>query len=182
MKLSDGEKLTILMLCDIYKALKITGEFDPEFISNTILKDKLWGFNWELQGIPFEQSDDPREVGETVDFLDMWKFIEAGFNKLTAAEKKQLEKDAEPFGTHVKFPGFDGNHEPHYGIASYMINDMEHRFQYFKGRDLNSHSSSVPSYKRMYEVFEPMRAGLHTRELNLVELTAILNAQRFPGR
>ncbi|MCK1459604.1 YfbU family protein [Bradyrhizobium sp. 2] len=181
MKLSDGEKLTILMLCDIYKALKIKGEFDPEFISTTIFKDHLWGFNWELSGIPFEKGDDPPEVGETCDFLDMWKFIETGYEKLTPAEKKQLAKDADPFGNHVKFPGFDGNHEPHYGIASYMIRDMQHRFEYFKGRDLNSHSSSVSSYKRMYKIFETMRAGLNMRELNLAELTTILNAQRYPG-
>jgi hypothetical protein len=29
MKLSDGEKLIILMLADMYKAMKIDGEFDP---------------------------------------------------------------------------------------------------------------------------------------------------------
>jgi hypothetical protein len=32
-KLSDGEKLIILMLADMYKAMKIKGEFDPDFIS-----------------------------------------------------------------------------------------------------------------------------------------------------
>src|SRR5262245_59341563 len=175
MKLSDGEKLIILMLCDIYKHLKVKGEFDPEFISTTIFNDKLWGFNWELSGIPFERSEDPPEVGETVNFLDMWKFIETGYKELSAAEKKQLAEDADTFGKHVEFPGFDGNHEPHYGVASYMINNMRHRFQYFKGRNLNSHSSSVPGYKRMYKVFEPMRAALHSRELNLAELTAVLN-------
>jgi uncharacterized protein len=179
MKLSDGEKLIILMLCDIYKAMKVKGEFDPEFISNTIFKDKLWGFNWEL-GVPFERGEDPPEVGETCDFLDMWKFIETGYKGLSAADKAKLAKDAEPFGTNVEFPGFDGNHEEHYHIANYMINDMRHRFEYFKGRGLNSHSSSVPGYRRMYQVFEPLRANLHNRELNLAELTAILNAWRHP--
>jgi hypothetical protein len=32
MKLSDGEKLIILMLTDMYKAIKINGEFDPDFV------------------------------------------------------------------------------------------------------------------------------------------------------
>ena len=36
MKLSDGEKLILLMLADMYKNLKIKGDFDPEFISTTI--------------------------------------------------------------------------------------------------------------------------------------------------
>ncbi|MET4603256.1 uncharacterized protein YfbU (UPF0304 family) [Bradyrhizobium sp. JR4.1] len=181
MKLSDGEKLILLMLADIYKAMKIKGEFDPEFISNTIFKDKLWGFNWELHGIPFEPSDDPPEVRETTDFLDMWRFVEEGYEALTPAEKAQLEKDAEPFGTDVKFPGFDGNNEPHYHIANYMLEDMRHRFVSFKGRDLNSHSHSVDSYRRMYRVFEPIRPNLHNRRLNLAELTEILKAQMHPS-
>jgi hypothetical protein len=46
MKLSDGEKLNILMLCDIYKHLKVKGEFDPEFISITIFN----GCSQILQG------------------------------------------------------------------------------------------------------------------------------------
>ncbi|MDA9498425.1 YfbU family protein [Bradyrhizobium sp. CCBAU 11357] len=181
MKLSDGEKLILLMLADIYKAMKIKGEFDPDFISNTIFKDQLWGFNWELSGIPFEAAEDPSEVRETTDFLDMWMFLEEGYEALGPAEKKQLEKDAEPFGTDVKFPGFDANNEPHYHVASYMLNDMRHRFDYFKGRNLNSHSHSVDAYKRMYRVFEPIRNRLHNRRLNLAELTEILKARVHPS-
>ncbi|MGY4473739.1 YfbU family protein [Bradyrhizobium sp. USDA 3364] len=183
MKLTDGEKLILLMLTDMYKAMNIKGEFDPEFIANTICKDKLWGFNWELSGIPWERSEDPPEVRETTDFLDMWRFVEEGYEALTPAEKTKLAKDAEPFGTHVKFPGFDGNNEPHYRIANYMLNDMRHRFDSFKGRgDLNSHSHSVESYRRMYSVFGPIRANLHNRSLNLAELTEILNARRHPSQ
>lgn len=88
---------------------------------------------------------------------------------------------AEPFGTLVEFPGFDGNHEPHYHIAEYIINDMRHRFEYFKGRNMNSHSQSVPGYRRMYRVFERMRANLHSRRnLTLAELTEILKARMHP--
>jgi uncharacterized protein len=176
MKLSDGEKLIILMLADMYKALKIKGEFDPEFIAKTIYGDQLWGFNWELTGIPFEPSENPPEVTETTDFLDMWSFLEEGFKVLSKEAKEQLAKDAEPFGTNVRFPGFDGNNEPHFHVANYMIKDMQHRFESFKGRDLNSHHPSVEGYRRMYRIFEPMRAGLHSRGLNLLELTAILKA------
>jgi uncharacterized protein YfbU (UPF0304 family) len=181
MKLSDGEKLILLMLCDMYKAMKIKGEFDPDFIAKTIYSDHLWGFNWELSGIPFERSEDPREVTETTDYLDMWLFVESGYGHLPKKDKEQLAKDVGPLGTDVKFPGFDGNHEPHFHIANYMIHDMRHRFESFKGRDLNSHHRSVDGYRRMYEVFEPMRAGLAHRELNLAELTAILKAWVHPN-
>ena len=36
MKLSDGEKLILMVLADMYKHLEIKGEFDPDFISTTI--------------------------------------------------------------------------------------------------------------------------------------------------
>jgi uncharacterized protein YfbU (UPF0304 family) len=180
MKLSDGEKLIILMLADMYKSMKIKGEFDADFISKTIWSDNLWGFNWELSGIPFERSEDPPEVNETTNYLDMWRFLEEGYKALPVKDKEQLAKDAEPFGTDVRFPGFDGNNERHYHIAHYMIDDMRHRFEHFKGRELNSHHPSIDSYRRMYRVFEPMRAGLHNRELNLAELTAILKAWTHP--
>ena len=107
----------------------------------------------------------------------MWRFIEEGYQALSSTDKAQLAKDAEPFGTHVEFPGFDGNHEPHYHVATYMINDMRHRFESFKGRDLNSHHASVDSYGRMYKVFDPIRANLHNRTLNLAELTQLMKAR-----
>jgi uncharacterized protein YfbU (UPF0304 family) len=179
LNLSDGEKLIILMLADIYKAQKIKGSFDPEFISTTINNDKLWGFNWQYSGIPFGPYEAPHEVKETCDYMDMWSFIEEGYAKLSAANKKKLAEDAEPFGKNVKFRGFDGNNESHFGIASYLVEDLK-RFSRFKGRDLNSHMPVVDAYARMYKVFEPLREGLHSRPLNLAELTAILKAMIHP--
>jgi uncharacterized protein YfbU (UPF0304 family) len=179
MKLSDGEKLIILMLADMYKAMKIKGEFDPDFISQTIYNNHLWGFNWQFSGIPFEREESSTEVKQTADVLDMWWMIEEAYAKLSPAEKQKLEKDAEPFGKHVKFHGFDGNNEPHYGIALYLVDDLK-RFSHFKGREMNSHSPSIEGYVRMFKVFEPLRAGLHSRSLNLAELTDILKARIHP--
>jgi uncharacterized protein len=181
MKLSDGEKLIILMLTDMYKAMKLKGEFDPEFISATIHGDHLWGFDWEYQGIPFERSPTPPDVTETVDVLDMWSLIESAYAALTPANKAKLEKEAGVFGKNVRFHGFDGNNEPHYHIARYMIDDMRDRFEHFKGRDLNSHSPSIDAYRRMYAVFEPVRSNLHDRNLSVDELIAILNAAIHPS-
>jgi hypothetical protein len=181
MKLSDGEKLIILMLTDMYKAMKVKGEFDPDFIATTIHGDHLWGFNWHYSGIPFEESPTPKEVTETADYLDMWWMLELAYQNLSAADRKRVEKEAEPFGNDVKFHGFDGNNEPHYGIANYLVNDLE-RFAHFKGRDLNSHSPSIEVYQRMYEVFEPLRKNLHNRDLNADEIITIMKAKLHPSR
>jgi uncharacterized protein len=164
------------MLADMYKAMKIKGEFDPEFISRTIYSDNLWGFNWELSGIPFEPFENPPEVRETTDYLDMWRFLEQDFEQLSPADKAKLAKDADPYGTSVRFSGFDGNNEPHYHIASYMVKDLPMAFEHFKGRDLNSHHPSVDRYRRMYTVFEPIRKNLGDRKLNVDEMIAILSA------
>jgi hypothetical protein len=62
---------------------------------------------------------------------------------LSPEDLAKLAKEAAPFGENVRFAGFDGNNERHYGIATYRVDDMK-RFQHFKGRDLNSHSQFVP--------------------------------------
>jgi translation elongation factor TU len=111
MKLSDGEKLIILMLSELYEKLGVEGEIEPDFIKSAIFGNQLWGLKWKYSGIPFEESEDPEVVKEVVDILDMWSFIEYAYSRLTEAEKKQLEIDAAPFGKEPKFRGFDGNHE-----------------------------------------------------------------------
>ena len=180
MKLSDGENLIILMLADMYKAMKLTGEFDPEFISRTINGDHLWGFNWEFS-IPFEKSETPPEVIETTNILEMWTILEESYAALSPTDKAKLKTEAVPFGENVHFRGFDANNEPHYHIAGYMIDDMHRRFQTFKGRDLSSHIPSIEAYRRMYVVYEPLRGNLHNRALSVDELIAILSAAIHPS-
>jgi uncharacterized protein len=178
MKLSDGEKLIFLMLADIYKNLKIkNGEFDPNFVSNTIFHDHLRGFNWRYHSIPFEDSEQPPEVSETADILDMWWLVERAYEKLSPAGKTKI-KDATG-RSEAEFIGFDGNNENHFGIARYLVEDPG-RFEYFKGRNLNSHSRVIEGYRRMCRVFEPIRKHLANRSLNADELIEILNATRHP--
>ena len=37
MNVSDGEKLIIMMLCDICKTLNVKGDVDPELVRSSIL-------------------------------------------------------------------------------------------------------------------------------------------------
>lgn len=59
MKLTDGEKLIILMLTEMYEKLQIEGETEPDFLRSAIFNDHLWGIRWKYSGIPFEQAEDP---------------------------------------------------------------------------------------------------------------------------
>ena len=76
MKLSDGEKLIILMLSELYEKLGVEGEIEPDFIKSAIFGNQLWGLKWKYSGIPFEESEDgisftfaitPSTLGQ-----DMW--------------------------------------------------------------------------------------------------------------
>jgi uncharacterized protein YfbU (UPF0304 family) len=179
MKLSDGEKLILMMLADMYKHMNIENpEFDPAFITNTIVNDHLWGFNWMFSGIPFAREELPPHVKETADILDMWMFLERSYEELSEADKARVNAATER--TEVKFSGFDGNNEDHFGIARYFVEDLK-RWEHFKGRDLNSHMPSVDGYRRMFEIFEPLRATvLGHRSLNADEIIEIMNARRRP--
>ena len=174
MKLSDGEKLILMVLADMYKHLEIKGEFDPDFISATISGGHLWGLRWKYTHIPFETSENPPEVSETVDILDMWSFLEESYGKLSPADNQKVEKEANR--TSVRLFGFDANNEDHYFIARYQIEQLG-RYPSFRGRDLNSPSPRIDGYRRMYRVFEPIRPTLVDRSLNADEIVKVLNAE-----
>src|SRR5947209_1100702 len=125
MHLSDGEKLILVMLGEMHKALNIKGGIDPDFVLETISRDYLWGFRYGLGGIPFSKGETPPEVRETIDALGMWWDIERSYEQLSNSDKKKIEKEADPFGKHVRFEGFDGNNEPHCGIARYFVEKLD---------------------------------------------------------
>ncbi len=182
MKLTDGEKLIVLMLSELYEKLGVNGEIEPDFIKSAIFSDQLWGIKWKYSGIPFEESEDPEIVKEVVDILDMWSFIERAYSQLNEEQKTKLEADVPYFGQDPKFVGFDGNNESEYmGTAMFLVNELE-RFQEFSGRSFNCHSQSIDGYLRMLSAFEPIRKTLSNKPLNLEQLTTILKEITHPSR
>ena len=178
--LRDGEKLILIMLCEIYKHLKIRGDIDPAFVAEAIHGGHYWGLKWKYDGVFGGHEDSEQVVSEVVDVLDMWSFLERGYDKLSQKDKARVEKEAEPFGKNVRFPGFDGNNEgEHMGIAHFLINELE-RFASFKGRDLNSHWPSIETYRRMLRVFGPTRRTLTGRQLGASEIIEILTEKTHP--
>lgn len=176
-RFSDGEKLLLLMMRDMYSHLKLkTGEIDPDFVAEVIYGGHYWAPKWDMPGLYHDHEDDPSHVRFVVDVLDMWSFIEEGYSKLDKKEKARVEAEVGPLGKHVQFIGFDGNNESEYmGIARFLIDKMD-RFGSFKKRDMNSHVPRVGAYGRMYRVFEPMRTGLVGTGLSANQIIAILQA------
>jgi uncharacterized protein len=180
-KLSDGNKLVILMLCQLLKQMKLKGEFEPEFLEAAICGGHLWSLGWKYTGVFDVDEDEPRVLGEVVDILDMWRALERGFTALSKKEKEGIAAEALPFAKSVKFPGFDGNGEgAHLGVAHFLIEKLD-RFTEFKGRELNAHMRTLDAYRRMLVAFEPIQGRLMGRDPDASEIIKVLNEAVHPS-
>lgn len=180
MKITDGEKLILLMLSEIYDKLGIDGEIQPDFIRSAIFSNNTWSIPWKYVGIPFEEQNTPEIVGEVLDILEMWSVIETSYAQLSPEQQGWVEKEAEPFGANPKFPGFDGNNETEYmGTASFLVNELD-RFEEFKGRSFNSHFPSIEAYRRMLSVFGPIYRDSGFGQLSPQDIVDILKERVHP--
>ena len=180
MNITDGEKLIILMLSEIYDKLGLEGEVEPDFIRSAIFSNNTWSIPWKYVGIPFEEQDTPEVVKEVLDILDMWSMIEKSYEDFSSEEKDWVEREAAPFGKNPKFPGFDGNNESEYmGTASFLVNDLD-RFEEFKGRSFNSHAPSIDVYRRMLTAFKPIARNLNFQPLSPQDMVDILKEKTHP--
>lgn len=172
---SDGDKMLMLMMGDLFKALKIkNSESNPEFLAKVIYGGHYWAPKWDMQGVFHDHVDNPRDVTHVVNVLDMWSFMEEAYDQLNPTQKSAITEEVGPWATDVKFSGFDGNNESsQMSIARFLVEEMS-RFSRFKGRDMNSHSPTYHRYIRMIELFEPMRASLVGGGLSLQQLVALL--------
>jgi hypothetical protein len=110
----------------------------------------------------------PRMVSPS---LDTWSIIEDGVAALSTTEASSSNGAVR----WTKFPGFDGNNETeHFSACRFWIETLG-RFGHFHGRDLNSHSESLPKYRMMLEKFLLLRPKLiPSRKLTRAELEDLL--------
>jgi uncharacterized protein YfbU (UPF0304 family) len=167
MKLSDGEKLIIAMLAEIYKALRIKGEINPKFVMSAIYGGNLWGLAHQYSGLFGAEEKRPEVVTETINILDMWRSIEDDWKQLSKSEQNAVIAEIPGISKKPQFTGFDGHDEIEYvSVARFFVEDIG-TFQKLKGRDLDSHHPTLRRYRAMYRVFEPMRATLTSPEKTL---------------
>ena len=122
-KINDGERLILMMLRDVAKTLKVKGEIDPDFVAEAVWGGQVFGGSTgNTAAFSHEHEDSRANVSEVVDILKMWSFLEGAYAKLSAGDKKRVEKEVGPFGKDVRFLGFDGNNETErLGIAQFLI-------------------------------------------------------------
>jgi uncharacterized protein len=176
MNLSDGEKLILVMLSEIYKSQKIKGEIDPDLVLASVFGDKAWGLKWEYGGLFNTPENNPPAVQETCNILDMYRLLTSSFERLSAADKKRVEKEADIFKEYVHYQGFDGNHDEHIGVVGYLVTKLK-RYTEIKHPDLNSHSSAtLPKYRRMLKVHEKLIDPYPRNGLTADQIIQILKA------
>lgn len=176
-RFSDGEKMLMLMMGDLYKHLGIKGaETNPDFLAKVIYGGHYWAPKWDMQGVFHDHVDNPDDLQHVVDTLDTWAFIEEACERFTASQREQIATEVGPLGAHIEFQGFDGNNESsQLSIARFLIEDMD-RFSRFKGRSLNSHHPTHSRYARMNQLFASMRAGLIGHGLTVAQVIALMKA------
>jgi len=179
-KMTDSEKLILIMLSDLYTRTGTKGDIDPEFIKSSIYSNQTWALSWKFSGIPFENTETPPLVKKVIDILDMWSFILVSYEQLPSKDKVYLAENLKHFGKKPEFKGFDGNNETEYlSTATFIINELD-RFVEFKNQDLNSHMPSVPIYERMLPVFEAERKKRMFELLSAEQLVTVLSEQIHP--
>lgn len=173
-RFSDGEKMLILMMGDLFKRLDVQGESNPDFLAQVIYGGHYWAPKWEMQGVFHDHVDNPADLEYVVKVLDMWSFIEEAYAKFSPEQRAQIAEEVGPWAKTVEFHGFDGNNEAsQYSIARFLINDMN-RFSRFKDRDLNSHSPTEARYRRMSALFETIRPTLIGHGLSVQQVVTLL--------
>jgi len=178
-RFTDGEKLILLTLRDLFKQLDLEPEeSDLDFVAEAIFGGHSWGLKWHFSAVFHDHEDSKAVVSEVVNILDMWNFLESGFETLSKDEKTRVATECAPIGKSVRFIGFDGNNESEYiGVARFLIEQLK-RFTVFEGRELNAHMPTIDAYRRMLSIFEGYRSTLAGRELNVDEIISLLRAKR----
>ncbi|WP_340265394.1 YfbU family protein [Sphingobium mellinum] len=150
MKMSDGERLILVMLAEVMEALKLDREIDPSLVKSLVINNDGWALARKYPGIFESQAPSDEVVSETTNILWMWGIIESSIQKLSGAEADEAKT-----WHWTAFAGFDANNDPHYGVAQTMIQDLEEFSTSRKGVNLNSHSqTSLPRYRQMFAKFD----------------------------
>lgn len=169
MKLSDGEKLIALMLADIMEAGRVKGDIDPSFVKTAIAGDDLWALRWKYDALFHNEGPSDAVVDETAKIMTMCRVLENSIAELDPAER-----DTIPARQRRVFVGFDGNEEPHFGVATMLVKELD-RFTEWADRPLNAHSRTIDKYRRMKAVYDRLDIP-YAGEFKLTDIQNILDA------
>ena len=179
--LSEGERLILVMLCDIHKALNLKGAIDPDILKPLILESGSNGAARAVNGGAGNHLDRAAVASEVNDILDMWSAIERGYKHLSVDAKREVEIGAGPLGRGVRFSGFDAVSEIAYRDVAHVLVEETGQFERFQGRNLDAHMPALAGYRRMLRLYGPMRSVTGDRRLDAQQIIALANAEKYAG-
>lgn len=180
MNLTDGEKLILKMLSEIYERINVEGDIDPVLVQGAIQCGHSWALKRTYSGLFEIEERDPEIVKEVYDILTMWRHIQQSYGRLSEDDKQQLKTKLKPLGDDLRFPGFDGHSEmAHLSVAKFVIQDLKN-FPGLQVRSFNSHCPTLGRARRMLAIFKSLKVPSLKRELNGAELIKLLKAEVLP--
>ena len=181
MNLSEGERLILVMLCDIHKALNLKSTIDLDALKPLIIETRSNGAGRPVNGASGDHPDRTVVTTEVSDILDMWSAIERGYKHLSVDEKRTVEAEAGPLGRGVRFSGFDAEREIEYRETANVLIEETGQFERFQGRNLDAHMPALAGYRRMLRLYGPMRSVSGDRRLDVRQIIALANAEKYAG-
>ncbi len=178
MKLTEGERLILLMLCEIHEHLKISEKTDAKLIREALMTGNFWGLDRYYQPAP---EVDPKVADQTLEILSMWERLEESFAHLSPSDKKWFEEHASAFQKDVEFPGFSGNFDSEQLTASRFYIDVLDNFEHFKSRQLSrSPISTVDAYRRMLLIYQKILATVMNQDFTAEQIAKVVAAWKHP--
>lgn len=177
MSVSDGEKLIVTMLCDIYKRLEIDGAVNPDFVSKHVNGD-FWAIKREYSGIFGSEEREPEDIKFVEDVLNMWRVLESGYDRLTPDDQERVKAARGAFGDAPRFEGFDG-HTPYPFIATTLVKDLD-LWDEFAERPMDSHTPDTEVHARMLEASRAVRERLNYGPLDADAIIEIVDSRVHP--
>ena len=181
MNLSEGERLILVMLCDIQKALNLKGAIDPDTLKPLILEAGSNSAARAVNGGAGDHRDRTAVASEVSEILDMWSAIERGYKHLSVDEKRTVEAEAGPLGRGVRFSGFDAESEIEYRDIAHVLIEETGQFERFQGRTLDAHMPALAGYRRMLQIYGAMRSVTGDRRLDARQIIVLANAEKYAG-
>ncbi len=144
MKLSPFERMTLA------NQFRILQKIDPGVDHYHQYAEILDSGYEGLYGRIFEHQSDPplpKEISDEVyDIFDMYRALDRAY-------QSGIEK---PDCRCAEFSGFDGNNDKHFGVASFILNDLN-LYSELQKRPMNSHSQAeLHRYRRMLTAWRGM--------------------------
>jgi uncharacterized protein len=143
MKLSPFERMTLA------NQFRILRKIDPDTDHYQQYAEILDSGYEGLYGRIFEHQSDPlpKEVSDEVyDIFDMYRALDRAYESGIA----------KPDGHCSEFSGFDGNNDKHFGVASFILQDLN-LYSELQKCPMNSHSQAeLHRYRRMLAVWRGM--------------------------